>query len=276
MPKKAFIVYTPADRVLAVKIWDELNAQGVDVGIDLADVPQHLERRAVLEDMISVSDLLILVVSDDALADSELRRMHLLALEQDCDLIAVQTTDATLPPMLATGQRVKMRDVAQGLPHLMRLIPADFIERRPDTDKIIANLHHPNANVRRTTLFLVGSKRMVAGFRHAMALVLTDEDSAVRAAAAWALDQLANVEAAPALLYALYDTAFEVRSNAGWGLVNLGRRRDAPASRAIIPAVIAILRESKNVNAREMAYLILIRLGGRQANDAIDRYWNNP
>ncbi|MEL6272441.1 MAG: HEAT repeat domain-containing protein, partial [Chloroflexota bacterium] len=105
-------------------------------------------------------------------------------------------------------------------------------------------------------------------------LMLSDPEPDVRAAAAWALQQLGNVDTAPALIAALQDVSYDVRSNAGWALVDIGRRRDSPASNAITTEVIAVLRDGESYDTREMAYQVLLRLGGRDASEAIKKYWD--
>ncbi|MFW5709008.1 MAG: HEAT repeat domain-containing protein [Chloroflexota bacterium] len=99
---------------------------------------------------------------------------------------------------------------------------------------------------------------------------LEDEDADVRAFAAWALDQLGNPETVPALIGALHDPNFGVRSNAGWALVHLARRL---IPYVVVPDVIDILADSKDEQARQMAYLVLYHIGGPEANAAIERYW---
>jgi HEAT repeat protein len=74
----------------------------------------------------------------------------------------------------------------------------------------------------------------------------------VREAAAWVLDQLNDSRAIPALMGALHDATWSVRSAVGWALVHLG-----PAAQE---AVRRVLRETQNLDAREMAEMVLARL----------------
>lgn len=269
---KAFIAYELSARRLAVRLWDELRWHGLDVGIDLQDAPPHLERSAVLEDIVFGCEVLIVLVGEQS--SPECRRLHTLALEQEALVIALILPRGDLPPELQSTNALVFRHYEHTVEQLLELIPAHLLDKSPDEDQVLANLRHKDADVRRTTLFLVGKDRLHTAMTPAIRLMLTDPLPAVRAAAAYAVDRLGNVEAASALVAAMFDTSFEVRSNAGWGLVHLGRRRDSPASRAITQQVISVLRDSNSQNAREMAYLVLLRLGGEDANAAIKQYWD--
>jgi HEAT repeat protein len=270
--RTAFLTYAPADQRTAVRLWDELRWHGLDVGIDLQDAPLHLERSAVLEDIVFQCRWLLVLVGPHI--PDETRRLCALAIEQEADVVALLRPSAALPDALRVTHRMDFTDYDIGLTHLLSLMPDGLFNRAIDPDRVLGNLHHDDAQVRRMTLFMVGGNRLLSATSAAMALMLYDHDPEVRATAAWALDQLNNVEAASALVAALQDPAYNVRSNAGWGLVNMGRRRDSPASRAITQQVIAVLRDGKTWETREMAHQVLVRLGGEDAQDAIDRYWD--
>ncbi|MEL7232944.1 MAG: toll/interleukin-1 receptor domain-containing protein [Chloroflexota bacterium] len=269
---KAFIAYDPADRKLAVRLWDELRWNGLNIGIDLQDVPLHIDRAALLEDIVFRCDLVMVVVGETY--SDEVRRLHALAIEQEATVIIIRLPGADVPPELASTRTVFFGDYAAALSHLLRLIPTHMLDTAVDTDRVLQNLRHQSRDVRRTTLFLVGKSRIHAGMRPAMSLMLSDPEPDVRAAAAWALQQLGNVDTAPALIAALQDVSYDVRSNAGWALVDIGRRRDSPASNAITTEVIAVLRDGESYDTREMAYQVLLRLGGRDASEAIKKYWD--
>jgi HEAT repeat protein len=82
--------------------------------------------------------------------------------------------------------------------------------------------------------------------------MLQDQVDEVRNRAAFALDSFNDSKALPALIKAIHDPSWGVRSSAGWALVHLGEivRND----------VENILENSTNFDAREMAQLILDRL----------------
>ena len=83
-------------------------------------------------------------------------------------------------------------------------------------------------------------------------ILLHDAVDSVRERAAWTLDYLNNSYALPALIEALHDRSWSVRSNVGWALVHIG-----PTA---IPEVRRVLAESKSTDAQEMAVLVLERI----------------
>lgn len=141
--------------------------------------------------------------------------------------------------------------------------------------KTLAQLLHmlDSENPRERTLALtyIGKQRMYSALEACVAS-LRDEDDETRAMAAWALDRMGIPAAAavPALLDALRDPVFGVRSNAGWALVHLARRT---MPHVVVPDVIDVLKDSESANARQMAYLVLHNIGGEAAHEAIMRYW---
>jgi vesicle coat complex subunit len=270
---KAFIAYDLQDRTLAVRLWDDLRWHGLDVGIDLQDAPLHMERSAVLEDVVFRCELVLIVIGKQH--SDEVRRLHTLAIEQDAQVIVIQRPNTHITAVLHSKQTVMLGDYDIALSHILRMVPTHMLDIAVNTERIMQNLRHDNHDVRRTTLYLIGKDRIHNAMRPAISLMLSDKQPDVRAAAAWAIHQLGNVDAAPALIAALNDHVYDVRSNAGWGLVDIGRRRDSLASRAVTQSVIDVLRDSDNYDTREMAYQVLVRLGGREATEAIEKYWDD-
>ena len=80
-------------------------------------------------------------------------------------------------------------------------------------------------------------------------LLRTDANPRIRERAAWALDNLCDIRAKSALLEALNDPEWVVRSNAGWALVHLGS--------VVANDVRNIIEKNPNPNVQEMARLIL-------------------
>ncbi|WP_375768529.1 TIR domain-containing protein [Archangium gephyra] len=80
----------------------------------------------------------------------------------------------------------------------------------------------------------------------------TDEVPRLREQAAMALGELRDPRTKDCFLAALEDSAWEVRSQAGWGLVHLGE--------AVREDVLQLAKLSKNPHARLMAQLVLNRL----------------
>jgi serine/threonine protein kinase len=145
-----------------------------------------------------------------------------------------------------------------GGPALETPPPADEPARgRPSNDPHLAEtlrseIDDADPGVRTRALRIVGVRGVSGLIDLAIARMLDDADSDVRAAAAWAIDQLDDPAAIPALLKALHDPSWGVRSDAGWALVHLGPQ--------VIPAVREVHETTKNGAAREMAKLVLDRL----------------
>ncbi|HYO51965.1 TIR domain-containing protein [Archangium sp.] len=83
-------------------------------------------------------------------------------------------------------------------------------------------------------------------------ILRTDEVPMLREQAAMALDELRDLRTRDGFLAALEDSAWDVRSRAGWGLVHLGE--------AVREDVLRLAKTSKSPEAREMARLVLERL----------------
>lgn len=79
--------------------------------------------------------------------------------------------------------------------------------------------------------------------------MLNDPFPEVRERAAWAIDNLKEERALPALLEAIHDDSPDVQSAAAWGLVHLGDQ--------VIPHMKEVLRKSDHPGARKMAGLVL-------------------
>jgi hypothetical protein len=135
-------------------------------------------------------------------------------------------------------------------------------------DEILAGLSSAKSSERKIALVRVARSRP-AGLLTLVVTALTDADGEVRAAAAWALDELGDPEAIPALINALYDKLFDVRSNAGWALVHLAQRM---TPHLVVPEMIDILRDGNDFDARQMARLVLEHIGGKDALDALNQY----
>ena len=83
----------------------------------------------------------------------------------------------------------------------------------------------------------------------------TSPHAEVRGAALHALGTLNDETLVPSFIHALADPEFEVRSNAGWALVELGSQ--------VRPAIEAVLACCENDDARQMALLVLEHLDPR-------------
>lgn len=136
-------------------------------------------------------------------------------------------------------------------------------------EEVLAQLKSPKAKDRIVALAVIGKEHYYAAADQVIATLL-DPEKEVRAIAAWTLDLLGSPDTIPALLEAMHDTTFDVRSNAGWALVHMAQRIYPGL---ILPEVIDILRDDPNEDARQMAYLVLLHIGGDDAEEAIQLYW---
>ncbi|MGB1287403.1 MAG: HEAT repeat domain-containing protein [Aggregatilineales bacterium] len=139
-------------------------------------------------------------------------------------------------------------------------------------DDIENKLESQRPGERRLGVIIAGKLRLYQLARHIVSIMHHDSDSEVRAMAAWSLDMLGSPDTVPELIGAMYDGDFGVRSNAGWALVHMAKRITPDL---ILPDVIDVLRDMSNPDARQMAYLVLSRIGGEHAHDAIQCYWYN-
>lgn len=138
-------------------------------------------------------------------------------------------------------------------------------------DNLKSRLSSSDPSLRTAALVIIGKSRGYELIHATINILESDDDDDVRAMAAWALDQLGSPDTVPALTKATYDLSFGVRSNAGWALVHIGRR---VFPNLVVPDVIEILKDTSNYDARQMAYLILTRIGGETSTQAIKTYWN--
>ena len=136
-------------------------------------------------------------------------------------------------------------------------------------DDLLVQLQSDDSHERVLAVVTIGRERIHAAVRYVEA-ALNDSDGEVRAMAMWSLDLLGSPATIPSLIRALYDPVFDVRSNAGWALVHLAKRIFPGL---VLPDVIEVLRGDDHYDARQMAYLVLSRIGGADADDAIRQYW---
>lgn len=141
--------------------------------------------------------------------------------------------------------------------------------RYSETD-ILRRLRSTSPDDRRVGVIMIGKGRVYTLLDDLIRVMQQDADAEVRAMAAWGLDLLGTAEAVPALVEALYDESFGVRSNAGWALVHLAARF---MPEIVVADVIDVLKEDNAAHARQMAYLVLNNINTDVARAAIREYW---
>ena len=136
-------------------------------------------------------------------------------------------------------------------------------------DAIRRRLDSKNPDARRVAAVMIGKARHYDYVEDLTRLLIHDIDTDVRAMAAFALDLLGSVDAVPALVEALYDHSFDVRSNAGWALAHIAKR---VLPQLVIPDLIDVLQDEEHPRAQQMAYLVLSRIPDDTARDASEGY----
>ena len=114
-------------------------------------------------------------------------------------------------------------------------------------------LNSKDGEDRARALSEIGFRGYAEYFELVVEMMLSDPITNVRAEAARALDKLNDSRAFSALVKAIHDPSFSVRSAAGWALVHLGEE-------LVCSEMEKIRRESDNDGAREMALLVLQNL----------------
>lgn len=137
-------------------------------------------------------------------------------------------------------------------------------------EDVLSRLESENPGDRRVAMVMIGKARMHPLKSAVVEALQTDDDAEVRSMAAWSLDLIGDAHTVPALVEALYDPVFSVRSNAGWALVHLARRY---VPQLVLPDVVDVLRDKGNPHAREMAYLVLANIHHPDSRAAIETYW---
>lgn len=138
------------------------------------------------------------------------------------------------------------------------------------SEEIQKRLKSRHPDERRVAMILIGKARRHDMLLDVISVMKNDIDDEVREMAAWSLDLLGNAEAIPALVEAMYDPTFGVRSNAGWALVHLAQRI---MPQLVVPDMIDVLTDKEHEHAREMAYLVLVNIKDDTARQAIKHHW---
>lgn len=132
------------------------------------------------------------------------------------------------------------------------------------TEDILEKLASENSQERRMALGVIVLTPLPEFVADVIRTLQQDTDNTVRERAAWVLDQLGSPLAMSVLVDALEDECYGVRSCASWALVRMGE--------PVVTSVTSVLRSGSD-EAREMAYLVLLRVNSPLARDAVRRYW---
>lgn len=178
----------------------------------------------------------------------ELKSAQARALEENSEyILPIRLDDTELPGLLPTIVYLDSRKLS--LSEMCAIVVSKIGIQEI---KIAEQLDSTSDNDRIRALSKIAIHRSMEHLNRAIELMLSDQSDIVREKAAWVVDNLNDPRAAYALLRAIHDPCWGVRSNAGWALVHLGN--------VVRSDVEQIVRTSSNTDAREMATLILQRL----------------
>jgi hypothetical protein len=133
-------------------------------------------------------------------------------------------------------------------------------------EHVRALVRSPSPRKRVVGLVHAARRRLPCAVSVALRALETDPDEDVRSTAAWVLDVVGAAEALPALVRALYDDTFTVRSSAGWALVHLGQNGHETS---VVTEMDTVLRSARRPPPREMARLVLGYLGTPSAKSTL-------
>jgi TIR domain/HEAT repeats len=182
----------------------------------------------------------------------ELKSAQARAFQQNSEyILPIKLDETELPGIPGTIayidiRRVKIDEVANLL--LEKLNRSN----EPNLEDITDRLKSSNKSDRISALTEIAVFQLFDLLEPSIDIMLNDPFPEVRERAAWTIDNLKDERALTALIQAIHDDAFGVRSAAGWGLVHLGEK--------VAPYMKEISQTSDNPRAREMADLVLMNL----------------
>ncbi len=182
----------------------------------------------------------------------ELRSAQARAFQQNSEyILPIKLDDTELPGLPGTICYIDFRQTS--IKEIVNLLSEKIgIANKLSIQEIRDKVESGNVDDRLFALSRIAVFKMEDFLETAVNLMLTDLSSEVREKAAWAVDNLNNERALSALIEAVHDNTFGVRSAAGWGLVHLGDK--------VVPYMQEIIQKSGNPGAREMAKLVLKNL----------------
>jgi hypothetical protein len=253
------VSFAGEDRAVVQKMANLLAANSIAVFYDSweqaqlwgKDLYQYLDmiyRQAAEYCVIFVSENYI----KKAWTKHELKSAQARAFQQnEAYILPIKLDDTELPGLPETICYLDLRTAS--IEQVAELLVEKLnIASRPNIPAIIANAKSADQNIRIDALSKIAIYQLHEQIEMSINLMLNDPIPAVRERAAWAIDNLRDARALEALIAAIHDDIFGVRSAAGWGLVHLGE--------IVIPYMKEISSSSNNPGARAMANLVLENL----------------
>lgn len=224
--------------------WEQAQLWGKDLYQHLDMIYQQAARYCV----IFISENYV----KKAWTKHELRSAQARAFQQNSEyILPIKLDDTELPGLPSTIAYIDLRQtsIKQIADILFEKIG---LEKRPNATEISKLLASSNADDRLSALSKIAIFRLKDFLDVTVDIMLNDVSSNIRERAAWALDNLKDERALSAFVTAIHDEKFGVRSTAGWGLVHLGD--------IVIPYMQEIIEKDENLDARQMASLVLDNL----------------
>jgi hypothetical protein len=229
-----------------IRVFYDAWEQGDLWGKDLYQYLDEIYRSAARYCLIFVSEHYV----KKAWTRHELRSAQARALSEKAEyLLPIRLDDSELPGLPPTVAYLDAR--TSSFADICRLLVAK-LGLKPAVD-IATLLSSEDAKDRTRALTEIAFRSYSDHLARVTDVMLTDPIDDVRERAAWTLDNLNDPRAYPALIKAIHDRSFDVRSAAGWALVHLGEE-------LVRSDMERLYRESNNDGAKEMALLVLQNL----------------
>ncbi len=179
----------------------------------------------------------------------ELRSAQARAFQQNSEyILPIKLDDTELPGLPGTVAYIDIRHTRiDEVAHL--LLEKLKASNQPNIEKIADRIKSSHPSERIGALTEVAVFQLSELLELSVDRMLNDPSPEVRERAAWAIDNLKEERALPALLKAIHDDSPDVQSAAAWGLVHLGDQ--------VIPYMQEVFQKSDHPGARKMASLVL-------------------
>ena len=253
------VSFAGEDRAVVEEFVTELAANNISVFYDSweqaqlwgKDLYQHLDliyRQAAQYCIIFVSENYI----KKAWTKHELRSAQARAFQQNSEyILPIKLDNTELPGLPDTVCYIDYRHTT--IKEIVGLLSEKIgVSKRPNAQEIRDRVKSGNTDDRLSALMDIAIFHLNDLLDETIDVMLNDSSSEVRERAAWTIDNLNDERALSALIRAIHDNTFGVRSNAGWGLVHLGYK--------VVPYMQEIIEKSDNTAAKQMAHLVLDNL----------------
>ena len=222
--------------------WEQADLWGKDLYKHLDEIYRSAARYC----LIFVSEHYI----KKAWAKHELRSAQARAFEENLEyILPIRLDEAELPGLPQTIAYLDARTIP--LTEMCQMFVSKLgLKREIDIETLLSS---KDGEDRARALTEIAIRGYAEYFERVIELMLSDPINDVRVEAARALDNLNDSRAFSALVKAIHDPSFSVRSAAGWALVHLGEE-------LVRSEMEKIRRESDNDGAKGMALLVLQNL----------------